>query len=70
MWLPIDIPHTFYANIRVPVTPVGTIDDDNPERYTHAVFMRFQKKGDLLKFYENPFYLGVLQKHVMPYCHV
>ncbi|XP_030475262.1 uncharacterized protein LOC115692525 [Syzygium oleosum] len=48
---------------------LGTIDDDNPERYTHAVFMRFQRKGDLLKFYENPFYLGVLQKHVMPYCH-
>ncbi|KAL3743080.1 hypothetical protein ACJRO7_018391 [Eucalyptus globulus] len=48
---------------------LGRIDDDNPERYTHAVFMRFQRKGDLLKFYENPFYLGVLQKHVMPYCH-
>ncbi|XP_048141648.1 uncharacterized protein LOC115756115 isoform X3 [Rhodamnia argentea] len=48
---------------------LGRIDDYNPERYTHAVFMRFQRKGDLLKFYENPFYLGVLQKHVIPYCH-
>ncbi|OWM72009.1 hypothetical protein CDL15_Pgr017892 [Punica granatum] len=48
---------------------LGQITDQNNERYTHAVFMRFQRKGDLLKFYENPFYLKVLEKHVMPHCH-
>ncbi|KAL0331265.1 UNVERIFIED_CONTAM: hypothetical protein Sangu_1672000 [Sesamum angustifolium] len=31
--------------------------------------LRFQTKEDLAKFYENPFYLGVLKEHVMPYCH-
>ncbi|GAV89492.1 hypothetical protein CFOL_v3_32906 [Cephalotus follicularis] len=31
--------------------------------------MRFQSKKNLSKFYENPFYLGVLKEHVMPYCH-
>ncbi|KAB1204013.1 hypothetical protein CJ030_MR8G002818, partial [Morella rubra] len=34
-----------------------------------AVFMRFQRKEDLAKFYEDLFYLRVLKKHVMPYCH-
>ncbi|KAK4786740.1 hypothetical protein SAY86_010573 [Trapa natans] len=49
---------------------LGQIVDENSERYTHAVFMRFQRKEDLLKFYENPFYLRVLEKHVYPHCHV
>ncbi|XP_022859835.1 uncharacterized protein LOC111380486 [Olea europaea var. sylvestris] len=31
--------------------------------------MRFQTKEDVAKFYENPFYMGVLKDHVMPYCH-
>ncbi|KAK9276608.1 hypothetical protein L1049_006143 [Liquidambar formosana] len=48
---------------------LGCILEKNLENYTHAVYMRFQKKEDLAKFYENPFYLGVLKKHVMPYCH-
>ncbi|KAI3915184.1 hypothetical protein MKX01_035443 [Papaver californicum] len=34
-----------------------------------AVYMRFQGKEDLVKFYENTFYLGVLKDHVMPYSH-
>ncbi|KAI3707030.1 hypothetical protein L6452_25192 [Arctium lappa] len=47
----------------------GRISYQNLESYTHAVFMRFQKREDLAKFYENPFYLGVLKDHVTPYCH-
>ncbi|XP_062145702.1 uncharacterized protein LOC133853709 [Alnus glutinosa] len=48
---------------------LGRISEENLENYTHAVYMRFQRKEDLAKFYENPFYLGVLKGHVMPYCH-
>ncbi|XP_073133067.1 uncharacterized protein [Henckelia pumila] len=48
---------------------LGRISDQNPEQYTHAIFMRFQTKDDLTKFYQNPFYVGVLKEHVMPYCH-
>lgn len=49
---------------------LGRISHQNLGSYTHAVFMRFQKREDLAKFYENPFYLGVLKDHVTPYCHV
>ena len=52
------------------IAPAGRISEENLENYTHAVYMRFQIKEDLAKFYENSFYLGVLKKHVMPYCHV
>ncbi|KAG4391555.1 hypothetical protein GLYMA_05G205300v4 [Glycine max] len=48
---------------------LGRISAPNPERYTHALFMRFQKKENLEKFYDNPFYLKVLKDHVMTYCH-
>lgn len=48
---------------------LGRISYPNLESYTHAVFMRFQKREDLAKFYENSFYLGVLKDHVTPYCH-
>ncbi|EOA27745.1 hypothetical protein CARUB_v10023899mg [Capsella rubella] len=48
---------------------VGCIGDRNNEDYTHALFMRFQKKEDLDMFYENPFYLKVLSERVTPFCH-
>lgn len=48
---------------------LGRTSDQNPENYSHGVFMRFQKKEDLAKFYENPLYLRVLKEHVTPYCH-
>ncbi|KAJ4730059.1 Stress responsive alpha-beta barrel domain protein [Melia azedarach] len=48
---------------------LGCISNENVENYTHAVFMRFQRKENVGKFYENPFYLRVLQEHVTPYCH-
>lgn len=51
-------------------THVGRISNENVENYTHGVFMRFQRKEQLVKFYENPFYSKVLKEHVMPYCHV
>ncbi|KAK7358646.1 hypothetical protein VNO77_00584 [Canavalia gladiata] len=49
---------------------LGRVSAPNSERYTHALFMRFQKKDNLEKFYENPFYLKVLKDRVMTYCHV
>ncbi|XP_057978170.1 uncharacterized protein LOC131164758 [Malania oleifera] len=48
---------------------LGRLSDQNVENYTHAVYMRFQIKEDLLKFYENPFYLRVIKEHVMPCIH-
>ncbi|KAK3013747.1 hypothetical protein RJ639_010039 [Escallonia herrerae] len=48
---------------------LGRISSQNAGNYTHAIFIRFQRKEDVVKFYENPFYLGVLKDHVMPYCH-
>ncbi|KAL5706626.1 hypothetical protein ACHQM5_024770 [Ranunculus cassubicifolius] len=48
---------------------VGSISNQNPDGYTHAVYMRFQRKEDLAKFYGNSSYLGVLREHVMPHCH-
>uniref|UniRef100_A0A2P2JN41 Uncharacterized protein LOC103337512 n=1 Tax=Rhizophora mucronata TaxID=61149 RepID=A0A2P2JN41_RHIMU len=47
---------------------LGRISNDNAENYTHAIYMRFQRKEDVAKFYENPFYLGILKEHVLPYC--
>ncbi|XP_010413988.1 PREDICTED: uncharacterized protein LOC104700209 [Camelina sativa] len=48
---------------------VGCIGDRSNEDYTHALFMRFQKKEDLDKFYENPLFLKVLNERVTPFCH-
>ncbi|KAJ1406037.1 Stress responsive alpha-beta barrel, partial [Sesbania bispinosa] len=48
---------------------LGRVSASNPEQYTHALFMRFQKKENLENFYENPFYLKVLKDHVITYCH-
>ncbi|KAI5328867.1 hypothetical protein L3X38_028264 [Prunus dulcis] len=48
---------------------LGRILNENIDKYTHAVYMRFQRKEDIGKFYENPFYLRVLNEHVLPYCH-
>ncbi|KAI3985361.1 hypothetical protein MKX01_033675 [Papaver californicum] len=48
---------------------LGRARNQNLDGYTHAVYMRFQGKEDLVKFYENTFYLGVLKDHVMPYSH-
>ncbi|KAL5727568.1 hypothetical protein ACHQM5_000751 [Ranunculus cassubicifolius] len=48
---------------------LGSISNQNPDGYTHAVYMRFQRKEDLAKFYGNSSYLGVLREHVMPHCH-
>ncbi|KAI9075151.1 hypothetical protein K1719_042882 [Acacia pycnantha] len=48
---------------------LGRISAPNPENYTHGLFMRFQRREHLEKFYENPFYLKVLKEHVFTYCH-
>ncbi|GAB4856889.1 hypothetical protein Ancab_014807 [Ancistrocladus abbreviatus] len=48
---------------------LGQTSDQNSNNYTHAVYMRFQRKQDLAKFYENPSYLQLLKEHVDPYCH-
>lgn len=48
---------------------LGRVLNHNPEKYTHAVYMRFQRKEDLPGFYDNPSYLQVLDEHVTPLCH-
>ncbi|CAI9093987.1 OLC1v1029615C1 [Oldenlandia corymbosa var. corymbosa] len=48
---------------------LGRVSDKENASYTHAIFMRFQKKEDLTRFYDNPNYVGVLTKHVFPHCH-
>ncbi|XP_014510502.1 uncharacterized protein LOC106769407 [Vigna radiata var. radiata] len=60
---------TQYQMAGVVAISLGRVSAPNPERYTHALFMRFQKKQNLEKFYENPFYLKVLKDHVLTYCH-
>ncbi|XP_055809496.1 uncharacterized protein LOC129879175 isoform X2 [Solanum dulcamara] len=47
----------------------GRVSGGNDDKYSHSIYMRFQRKQDLLKFYENQFYVGVLRDHVVPYCH-
>ncbi|MCD7448579.1 hypothetical protein HAX54_044525 [Datura stramonium] len=49
---------------------LGRVSGGNDDKYSHAIYMRFQTKEDLLKFYKNQFYVGVLRDHVVPYCHV
>ncbi|KAM5572541.1 hypothetical protein ABKV19_012546 [Rosa sericea] len=48
---------------------LGRIGNQNPDKYSYAFYLRFQRKEDLVKFYQHPFYLGVLKDHVSPYCH-
>ncbi|KAK4726373.1 hypothetical protein R3W88_031290 [Solanum pinnatisectum] len=48
---------------------LGRVSGGNDDKYSHGINMRFQTKKDLLKFYENQFYVGVLRDHVVPYCH-
>ncbi|GMH26596.1 hypothetical protein Nepgr_028439 [Nepenthes gracilis] len=48
---------------------LGRTSNQNPENFTHAVYMRFQRKPDLAKLYENPHYLQILKEHVTPHCH-
>ncbi|KAI4326984.1 hypothetical protein L6164_019493 [Bauhinia variegata] len=48
---------------------LGRVSAQNPENYTHALYMRLERKESLAKLYENPFYLKVLKEHIMPYCH-
>ncbi|XP_031501521.1 stress-response A/B barrel domain-containing protein UP3 isoform X4 [Nymphaea colorata] len=47
----------------------GRIADPNDDGCTHGVYMRFQRKEDLAKFYQNPLYRKVLEEHVLPHCH-
>ncbi|KAK6947753.1 Stress responsive alpha-beta barrel [Dillenia turbinata] len=48
---------------------LGRVSEQCHENYTHAVYMRFQRKEDLAQFHKNSNYLDVVKKHVMPYCH-
>ncbi|KAK1313733.1 hypothetical protein QJS10_CPA06g00373 [Acorus calamus] len=49
---------------------LGRIEDQNADGFSHAMFMRFQRKEDLAKYYKNSYYSGVLKEHVMPHCYV
>ncbi|KAF3647116.1 hypothetical protein BC332_30458 [Capsicum chinense] len=48
---------------------LGRVSGGNDDKYSHAIYMRFQRKENLLKFYQNQFYVDVLKDHVVPYCH-
>ncbi|KAF3786622.1 hypothetical protein EJ110_NYTH25121 [Nymphaea thermarum] len=48
---------------------LGRIADPNDDGCTHGVYMRFQRKEDLAKFYQNSLYRKVLEEHVLPHCH-
>ncbi|KAJ8749197.1 hypothetical protein K2173_018670 [Erythroxylum novogranatense] len=48
---------------------LGRVSNEVEGKYTHALCMRFQRKDDVARFYDNPFYLEILKEHVMPYCH-
>ncbi|KAK1266885.1 hypothetical protein QJS04_geneDACA000479 [Acorus gramineus] len=47
---------------------LGRVEDQNADGFSHAMFMRFQRKEDLAKYYKNSYYSGVLKEHVMPHC--
>ncbi|KAL6986207.1 hypothetical protein U1Q18_019587 [Sarracenia purpurea var. burkii] len=65
----VNFPFTSWYIKTAPASIQGRISDRNLHNHTHAFYMRFQRKEDLSKFYNNPFYLGVLKDYVMPYCH-
>lgn len=48
---------------------LGRIEEPNDDNFTHAVYVRFQTKEDLAKFYVNS-YAQIIKEHVMPYCYV
>ncbi|WOL00207.1 hypothetical protein Cni_G08920 [Canna indica] len=48
---------------------LGRMEYPNPDNFTHAVYMRFQRKEDVAKFYSNSFYARILKEHVTPYCY-
>ncbi|KAJ4774420.1 Stress responsive alpha-beta barrel domain protein [Rhynchospora pubera] len=45
---------------------LGRIEGPNAENFTHGVYMRFQRKEDVEKFYNSAFYSRVLEEHVAP----
>ncbi|KAG2544154.1 hypothetical protein PVAP13_9NG790100 [Panicum virgatum] len=42
---------------------LGRIEEPNSENFTHAVFMRFQQKEDIVKFYSSAYYSKILDDH-------
>ncbi|XP_020082267.1 stress-response A/B barrel domain-containing protein UP3-like isoform X4 [Ananas comosus] len=46
---------------------LGRIEVPNTDNFTHALYMRFQKKEDLAKFYKNSYYSKILREHVTPF---
>ncbi|KAJ1694165.1 hypothetical protein LUZ63_010863 [Rhynchospora breviuscula] len=45
---------------------LGRIEGPNTENFTHGVYMRFQRKEDVAKFYNSAFFSQVLEEHVAP----
>ncbi|KAL6850055.1 hypothetical protein ACP4OV_020682 [Aristida adscensionis] len=45
---------------------LGRIEDPNTDNFTHAVFMRFQQKEDIVKFQSSSYYSKILDEHVKP----
>jgi len=49
---------------------LGRIEEPNSENFTHAVFMRFQQKEDIVKFHSSAYYSKILDDHVKPVSYV
>ncbi|KAF8780261.1 hypothetical protein HU200_001932 [Digitaria exilis] len=45
---------------------LGRIEEPNCEKFTHAVFMRFQQKEDIAEFQSCAYYSKILDEHVKP----
>nr|CAB3502262.1 unnamed protein product [Digitaria exilis] len=48
------------------ILDTGRIEEPNCEKFTHAVFMRFQQKEDIAEFQSCAYYSKILDEHVKP----
>jgi uncharacterized protein (DUF1330 family) len=62
--------HARYIGSELLFYLTGCIEGLNTENFTHGVYMRFQSKEDIAKFYNSAFYSRVLEDHVNPISHV
>jgi hypothetical protein len=72
MFLPCSVltAHARYIGSELLFYLTGCIEGPNAENFTHGVYMRFQRKEDIAKFYNSVFYSRVLEEHVNPISYV
>lgn len=59
-----------FSDIQIDLSLAGRIEVPNTDNFTHALYMRFQKREDLAKFYKNSYYSKILREHVTPFSYV